>query len=541
MHRMLIVDDNLWDQEGIAGMLDWGNMDIEIVGICSNGKEGLEQARILNPDLILSDITMPIMDGIEMADKVRQFYPEVKIILMSCHDEFDFARAAVRLDVQDYVLKPIVAEYLESAIKKALNKHDFERSLKKEKEMMLEQLNQSLPSFQEQFLRELLFGYYHEADEIRRRFGFLKMEISRDCNIYLVSVVLGEYEKIRFDVETDDEYFTAYTVKRILQKCNNEHFSMNMLQISNKEFVLLLTDNATSPRQSTGDFSDLIIASRDEISSLLNLKIRIGISQSSQDLSDVPKLYQQSVRAAKTKFYKDGNDIVLFAEIEHLQSRIFEKSIDIEVLYNEVEALIGDGNEDSIEAFFVKYFGSSTVNYSENYVKSLAFSIANIAQLILIEANQSSKILFNENQILWERLSEFSEMNDVKMWIRNILKSVNEHLYSTNPSHVKVADEIKAIIKNKYHEQITAGDIAKSVYLSVVHANNVFKGLTGKTIFEYLTEYRIDWAKKMLKDPSSRIYIVAEKVGYSNKSYFCLLFKKITGLTPGEYKNKPHL
>ena len=104
--------------------------------------------------------------------------------------------------------------------------------------------------------------------------------------------------------------------------------------------------------------------------------------------------------------------------------------------------------------------------------------------------------------------------------------------------NAKTVDTIKEMIKNKYHEHITIEDISKSVYLSGRHANGLFKKETGKTIFDYVIEYRIEVAKKLLKDPNSKVASVAEEVGYLNTSYFCLAFKKNVGMTPAEYKSK---
>jgi YesN/AraC family two-component response regulator len=288
-----------------------------------------------------------------------------------------------------------------------------------------------------------------------------------------------------------------------------------------------------------GDFSDFVIEMRDEIKSKLCWSsLRIGISHSSSDLTDIPLLYQQSVLAAKSKFHSNVEDIVLFSEIEYMQSKLFDKTIDIQLLYYDIQVLIADINEISIQSFFNQYYGSETVLYSENHIKGLSLSIVNILQLIVIEANQPIKDIFESDRTLWEKLSEFSNIHDLKQWMLNIIVTVSGLLYNKTSMSSRIVLDIKMIIKNKYHEQITAGDIAKSIYLSVVHANNIFKNTTGKTIFEFLTEYRIEMAKHMLKDPDSRINIVAERTGYPNKSYFCSLFKRYTGLTPKEYKHR---
>ncbi len=169
----------------------------------------------------------------------------------------------------------------------------------------------------------------------------------------------------------------------------------------------------------------------------------------------------------------------------------------------------------------------------------VSFLIVNIVRLILVEKNESFENIFGEEYILWNKLNNFETIKNIRQWMYNILKTINEYLVSKHQSlHVQIVENIKEIIRNRYHEQLTIGEVAESLYFSALHANNIFKKETGKTIFDYLVEYRIEKAKELLKDPDIRIYLVAEKVGYNNKSHFCLTFKKYTGMTPAEYKNK---
>ena len=128
---------------------------------------------------------------------------------------------------------------------------------------------------------------------------------------------------------------------------------------------------------------------------------------------------------------------------------------------------------------------------------------------------------------------------DVKQWIYNVFKTVKEHLAEKNiVKNVRIVNAIKEFIKNNYNEQISINDISKAVYFSGRYANSLFKKETGKTIFDYVIEYRMEKAKKLLREQDSKVALVAEAVGYTNNSYFCLSFKKIVGMTPAEYKRK---
>ena len=211
--------------------------------------------------------------------------------------------------------------------------------------------------------------------------------------------------------------------------------------------------------------------------------------------------------------------------------------IDLQELQKNVIAVLSGGKAEEIKHFIDLYIGEDQANYSENYVKRFIYSLINLLELRLLDLNLDLNNIISRKD-LWAKLSRFETIVDIKQWIANIIllicNEVNSQQYTKN---FKITSAIKEYIAENYQKHLTIDTIAENIHFSGTHANNIFKSETGKTILEHLTEFRMEKAKELLKQPDSKIYVVAQEVGYINKSHFCMLFKQYTGLMPNEFKN----
>lgn len=540
MYRLIIVDDNPLDRNGLKSCIDWDSMDIEVVGTYSNGKQVVEDIQNVNPDIILSDISMPVMSGIEMVKRLKEKGFDIKTIFMSCHDEFNFAKSAVSLDVEFYVLKPIVPEELQEAINKVLNKHMAEKVKINEKAEMLKLIDQSLPLYVDQFIRELLYGNLRNVDDINKRAEFLKINWVPGSEIQVVSMIISNSENKESVNDIRDSYIEMYLVKNLIEDYSKDGIEIHIVQIAMNEYAIVAIKTQSATFASGTFIVDVMVGVKNLLMDEYGFKASIGISKPSDDgFGAISDLYKQSQIALKSRFYSDNDRIVEYEEIEDNNSCVFEQLVDLQVLYRELKELLLEGNGDSVNELIDKYIVDKASGYEEGYVKSFTFSVVNILQILLVENNESFSNIFGNEIIIWNKLSQFETIRDVKRWIYNIINSVIGYLYNDSKGqYTKIVEDIKDIIKNKYQEPLTVNEIAKTIFLSLSHANNVFKKVEGKTIFDYLQEYRVEAAMKLLREQGSRVYAVAEQVGYSNKSHFCMVFKKVTGASPMEYKNR---
>ncbi|HEY5585771.1 MAG TPA: response regulator [Ruminiclostridium sp.] len=548
MFRLFIVDDNKYERNGIKNSIDWEGLGVEVVGIFANAFEALDKIDELKPHIIITDIAMPGMNGIEMSERIKMNYPNIKIIFISCHSDFDYAKSAIGLGVYGYVLKPIISDELVKEVSRVLNDFNIQTLQMKEKERMLKQIEETLPMVQEQFFKELLLGNYNDNDYIIKRIEFLKISIEKNCKLYVISIKVNDTDESLQNQSVVDSYLISYSIKSIIASSVCENREIYSVQISGSEFAAILIDKIDYPINDNvvnieqERVIDTAVNINMEISRRLNINTTMGISKCSRLHSDISLLYKQSHKAVNTRFYSGSNPIIMFEEIEDFIDNPFEEMPTLEKVYQDVKTLISFGTDQDISGFIKKYFSTERFKPDETYIRGFTYLLVNITGIILMESDQSFKDIFGDDVLIWKKLSKFDTIIDIEQWIYNIFKTIKEHLSERNTTkNVKLVENIKDIIKSKYHGQITIEDISKSVYLSGRHANSLFKKETGKTIFDYVIEYRIEVAKKLLKDSTSKVASVAEEVGYTNTSYFCLAFKKNVGMTPAEYKSKLNL
>lgn len=540
MYRLVVVDDNPLDRNGILNTVDWEGMGIQVVASYSNGRQVIENVEKDNPHILLSDIAMPVMNGIEMVRILRNRGLDIKTIFMSCHDEFDFAKSAVNLDVESYVLKPIVAEELREAIEKVLDKRRSQELINNEKAEMLSFIQRSLPLFTDQFFRELVIGSLTEPEDIRQRGEFLKINPPADSLVQVAFLRLSGNSSTKGQGDIKNSYLDMCAVLKLFKEYAGEAIRIHTVQLALTDYVVvaILSPNSTQNRESL--LLECVVSVKDRLKEEYGLSAAIGLSlESDQGYGEVNVLFKQARLALESRFYSDEDRIVAYAEIADRELQPFEEQVNLQDLYSELKELLLEGNEGRVEAFIGKYLAAMDRGFSESYVKSFAFSVANILQILLIENHESFSNVFGDDIMIWSKLSQFNTIRDIRRWLFNIVNSVVGYLHSgSKGQYARMVEDIKTLVKKRYHEQLTVNDIAKALYLSLSHANNIFKKMEDKTIFDYLLECRMEAAMRLLRDPDSRVYAVSEQVGYSNKSHFCLVFKKTTGLSPMEYKNK---
>ncbi len=568
MYKLFIVEDNPYTREDLQNVLDWEDLGIVVAGSFSNGSEALAKVEEIRPDIILTDIAMPIINGIELAKRLKEKHPSIKTVFMSAYIEFDFAKRAVDLGIYGYVLKPIVPDELKTAMEKLLKEYELESFHKAEQENMRHKMKEMLPFVQEQFFRELLFN---EADEgrggkrDREELDFLRLEIPDwTAHVMVLSVeneaannadeVYGGHEKPQLDPSAA-VYLLSYKIRNILNSAADESKRVFPVRISEYRFAVIVftrpaiteanpsqKENPACPVQNepvADAAADIHIA----LSRRLGLNALIGVSSPGKGLSDLLRLYRQARQAMDALFYNNSSPIVFYRDIEAAEESPLAHETHLEEVFKDVKELIALGDDEAIRAFADRYLGESLTAREPVRIKSLTFFIVNAAAIVLMESDHSFKDLFGDDVLIWRKLSRFETILDIRQWIINFFKTIKEYLNEKADSAsgdrtARVVEDIKSVIKSRYAEQLTVKDIAAAVYLSPSYANSLFKKDTGMTIFDWFTRYRLEMAKKLLSDPESKVTVVAEEVGYISKAYFCLSFKKQVGMSPAEYRNR---
>lgn len=551
MYKMIIVDDNPLDRRGVARICDWEALGVQVAGSCASALEALDEMDRLQPDIVLTDVQMPVMDGIEFGAVLRERYPQIKLVFMSSHDDFTYARSALMLEAGDYVLKPIRKHEMQAAVAKVADKLTAERALSRERDEFLAVLRRSLPLHQEQFMRELLFGTLGEgggaadAAAIRGRMELLELGLPADGRyrvmlLRMTGTGAGErdipgYLRLMHHLE-----------QQMAGRERQRGLFIRMVPVTERQLAFIVgcpggAAGARNGEQAELQALDWILQAEEDTDKSAPLQLSIGVSRAG-GIAELAKLYAQAVRAAEAKVYSDRQPRILFAEEidkgEAGEARGGEGLTDAERLRQEVrDAVFAEAEPDPQQ--LLGRIGMAEDRLTDREVKAFMLLLSNALQQLYIEAGKPLNGFVSKLLTIWNKIDESATVSDFHEAFSQLIALTRNELLGEQTSYYdKVVQQIKAIIARRYAEQVTIQEIADEVFLSLSHANNIFKSKTGQKIFDSLTEYRMDQAKRLLRDRDSRIYLVAQRVGYANKSHFCLIFKKHTGLSPSEYKSQ---
>ncbi|RAV18901.1 response regulator [Paenibacillus contaminans] len=534
MYTMLIVDDNPNDRSGITELIDWEEEFIEVVGTAINGEDGFHKAIALKPDLVLTDVSMPIQNGIEMTEMIKQELPDTQFIFMSCFDDVEYLQSAINLDVCAYVLKPIVIPELVKAVGKMRKLKEVDMKREKHEAELVALVEQSLPLLQEQFLKELFYSSAWDGNELAARMKYLKMDL--ECEQYCVFCVQIDNYGIHYTNESmDQRHLLIYRLQKCVQEAiTNPHDSCFLASQGYDRIVGIKKYSKSDISGNLDDITECANHCMELANQRLGLHVTIGISGLSDNLNDVAEQYGRAEYAVKSKIYSSGNRIIFHSEVYEPDHQVH---YNYKNMYDELRNVVM-GCDEASKLKFMETYLSQEAKFTENYIKSISYTIVNILHTILVENGKRFGDIFEDDFTIWRNLSLIETFADIKQFIMNTIHSVCDCLNKYNGKRNSIVDDIKAVIDEKYAEIENVNQIVEKMFISASHANLVFKQVTGSTIFDWVTAKRMEIAKQMLLNPYVKIYEIPEKIGYKTGAHFRSVFKGYTGTTPKQYQEK---
>lgn len=515
MYKLLIVDDNQVQIESILRFVDWEALSFGEIRTALDGAEGLDIALEFKPDVVITDVVMPVMDGIEMTQKIRQLRPGTKFIYISCHEDFQYLKNAIEDDVFMYVLKPIDEELLVEGAKKAIKAIENDKKHFAMKKMM----DESLEVFRENFLHSLLYTEHVDDAHLSNTISNLEFDNFRN---FLV---------VKFEI-TSDETDYIY-VSRILTAVRE-----GLLTNMNGYVMVKSIDGIIAVLMSPGEDSDLFY---DEVRQLLKemtagdgpwKHVRIGLSRVHQSLYDMHVMLLQARRALEKTTNQDDT-ILLYEELEEVQ-----KELDLDDLKKAINTVLDEETLEAVQRFLNIYY-PERVRLSSNYIKTLCVSTITTLWLLLIERNLNMKDIFSESSIVWNKLDDLDSVPNKRQWLYNIFVVILQFIRdSEKSSYDRIIADIMSNINKNYQSITNIDKVVEDLLISPSYARSIFKKYTGQTIFDYLLKRRMEVAQQLLSDPYIKVYEVAELVGYSSKTHFAENFKRYTGKTPKDYQRR---
>lgn len=515
--KLLIVDDEELTRTGLVSSIDWKSLGIREIYQADDGLHGLEMARTYQPDIILCDVRMPRMDGISMLQRIESFLPDTAAIFMSGYSDKEYLKAAIRLKAITYIEKPLDLKEVQEAILEAREIH-----LQKIRSHHGEALH-SLETAS-RLAQQLTVAYGPNKGTIEQLAGELSLRLSSGTFFTAYIVKLNMEPAVLED--TMQEIFRS--LEEFLSHC---HLSCLHL-VKRQQYLVYFLFGATRPTpailQKTADF----LGSR--YAPLSSYYITYGETVSG--ISRAYHSYASAVVLMQSSFFFPENT-VLFPEVSGNASSKMPDRLQ-GAPEEEFARLLNDGNQSACSEFlndlYRFYFKNSSV--LPNQAKDLYYKL--FIALEDCRKQQQLPTVFPETWNIVDTLEHcfsYQELHRFMAEQTDACLSAAQNAAPENPTIYLIKDYIS---RHYMNETLSVRDISAHVFLSASYVCTFFKNETNQTLNQYLTEYRMEKAKQLLSDPRYKITDISSKVGYSDGNYFGKSFKKYTGVSPSEYREK---
>lgn len=525
MYKAIIIDDEEPIRTGLRDHFDWARHGVAVEEIFPDCAKAYEYVHENPPDLVITDVYTPYMDGITFAKHLREEFPSIQIVFISGHADVQLLRQALKTDAFDYILKSVDLDELSVTITRVVNLMDRKNQEKQRVMAMEDQLKELLPMYKEQILQSFLDG---DADFSTAHYLGLELNgmekyvclVIRLNNKWIVCKGLNGAERLALSIDCE----------RICSEAIADHPGSVSFKNRMSEYVVILKYDSSDYEQDVLEVSTHI---QKALKDQRDFETSIGISEP-YSLSEFKFAYEEACSAIEQRYYLAEDSSIAVTKYTEVPDQKEAR----ELMERHLPDAILSGELSRVEAVLNQAF-SYTRAMSEEERDNFMLSLLLLPprSLSSLKALKDSPY-HNQRQLVehWLGCPSFVEQ---EQFLRQIMEETALLLRDNGePGISAIIRRIKAIISEQYMEQISVASLATEVHLTPTYLCVLFKQATGKTINEYLTNERIRQAKILLSDPSVRLYDVCYRVGYLSPSYFSKLFKKQTGMPPGEYRLK---
>lgn len=536
MFRLVIVDDEPTVRHGLMSYFEWDKYGIEVVGEADDGDVGLEVIESLKPDIVLTDVRMPQMDGIRLSHAIKTRFPTMKIVFVSGHDDADYLKSALKVNAVDYIFKPVDRLELAAVVERVVNEL---KEAEQERTYIVDmqvKLTQSMPLLREKFLMSLIRDGIPHPGRIKDRLDFLGLVLPSEAAYWTIVVKIDDSDQVVATRSERDQQLLSYSILNIIQEIIGKYMLGYAFENRNGEYVgiLRMGEEDTQEEMLLGVAEDI----RDSLLKWLKISVTIGVGERISELAALPQSYNQAQEAADHRWYLGKNRIISIDHLEHDNESVYR----FDAAQGErIVSVVKSSDKAALHAELDDVFIPLSQNRRSGFsnVRNVSLQLILLTSRLLQELNMLGPDMEKKERDLWERIFKQERMADLRQIVEEHLLQVCESIEEKRKGKPKnVIERIHALIEQRYAENLQIGDIAKEVYLSSTYMCLLFKQETGETINEFLTKVRIEKAKELLSDPRNKFYEVCFMVGYSDPSYFSKLFKKYVGLTPSAYRDQ---
>lgn len=519
--RIILADDEPNILYGMQKGLDWERLGFSVVGTAQNGKEVLELMEEFHTDLVISDIKMPFMDGLELAKQIQENYINTKVILFSGWDDFEYARLAISYGVSEYIMKPIDYNEMQKLLMEMHEELDQEYNEKINRVRLEEAYIKSLPLLRQQFFSQLVTEPMEEAE---RELQIKNLKL--DFFDLAYSIVAVKIQK-----EEEKDFLNEWSMKETLKEALENIAHVYEFGMGEKEIFLL----GGEKKHEIGKITRSIQEAEVMIERLFGARISCGISGCSENLSEMPLLYAQALEALDYNLvlldenYTYYNDIMPHQEIEE------DWSIQVEMIGKKIPYVAEAELKVQVQELLRwLHKGHYTLNEYQIVILEISFSVARFYKKYQITSDTE----FAGTKKMAVKILSLSTGEELDHWLLNYFLLIRSLIQKKQvDNNVVLAENAKKIVEESFQNpELSVESVCNQLHVSTSYFSKVFKQVTGGTFLNYLIGRRMEEAKKLLLQTDYKSHAIGTMVGYPEPNYFSYVFKKNCGISPVKYR-----
>lgn len=526
MYRVIIADDEPVISNGIQSFIDWNSLQCEIVGQFSNGIDVLSFLSEHEVDIVITDIKMPQLSGIDLAKKIYEYNSLICVIILTGYADFCYAQEAINNHVSSYIVKKDIQSQLPSAVKKCIAEIEEGHSAHQTSDSSHQfTASRELESCKNS-LRNIITGATDYSPSLNQQIN----EIYPDAKGYIV-ISLNIFDEVELFKIEDVFRHHIESILNFIEMSLKDYAAISFIKDNTEIISILLVENSFQTSKLIETMTSIISFT----ASLMKLLLNIGISPMQTDFAAIKDGYTNAIKSLSNEHYKVADGVYLF-NLTKPVTQTFNSSTTISSLLKAVRS------NNKIEA--LKQLDMLFEEYKENFetLEKIKYeSVILCSEIVKITDTygallDSSSYIINLNPI-FQSITNAVILGSVKSQIALCIDLALSSLTQTKTSGESMIDQVNAIIRREYASNLTLQKIANDLHINSNYLSRMYAGKTGMSFSKALSKYRIELSKDFLLNSNLKILEIAEKVGIKEAGYFCNVFTKHTGLSPQKYRN----
>ncbi|MDU0203407.1 MULTISPECIES: response regulator transcription factor [Paenibacillus] len=533
--KAILADDEPNILRNLQAVIPWAELEIDIVGTAKNGVEALELSSLHGPDLVMSDIRMPLMDGITFVQKLREINEACKVLMVTGYQDFEYARSLMRVGVSDYILKPINYEELENCIRKLANEIRENKAIKQQEQQKWGKMKNLA---YEKILQDVLMNYTEVSAHTLLPIDNMDLET---MTYSFMMIDVDDYSQKSLPWSEQERKLWNFAVRNVMQdSLGNFKAEFSVLQMREGEWCLLIQwdtcrveDNEAQDDETRmqSNLYEVAMKLQKDVRESVKLGISVGFYTSAVGLRLLSDTYRKLQRFMQLNLNKQES-VLLYKESKEQADANSSLWYLVEEIVTGLKQLNRIKTEDALNRLKLLLEGLPNSSFARAY-QMLHFLILHV----LRELREMNSLDAQEEEQVWRQLDK-SESIQHLLQVMVQLASIGLEGTNKKKNSELLMTAAKEYIRTHYSNDFGVEDIASSLGISSSYFSLLFKQHFGETFVEYVTKHRMELAKSMLLHSDKSITDIGRSVGYMERRYFTKVFQKFTGEIPSEYREK---